>query len=82
MIKTAVVLGLTLQRGTMLEGKPSSGTGDCLVLGFPLVLELSAKGVTAGEWMGTPHFSPSLPLGLPLPLGRGWDRAHQPQRGG
>lgn len=66
----------------MLGAKPSLGMGDHLVLGFPLVLELSAKGVMAGEWMGTPCFSPLLPLGLPLLLGRGRDRSHQPQRGG
>jgi len=82
MIKSAAVSGLTLQRGTMLGAKPSLSMGDHLDPGFPLVLELSAKGAVAGEWMGTPHFSPSPALGLPLPLGRGWDRSHQPKRGG
>lgn len=77
MIKSAAVLGLTL-----FGANPSLGMGNHLVPGFCLVLEVSAKGVTGGEWMGTPHFSPSLPLGLPLPLGRGWDRSHQPQWGG
>lgn len=82
MIKSAAVLGLTLQRGTMLGAKSSLGLGHHLVPGFPLVLELSARRITAGERMGAPCFSSSLPLGLPLPLGRGWDRSHQPQRGG
>lgn len=77
MIKSAALLGLTL-----FGAKPSLEMGNHLVPGFFLVLELSAKGVTGGGWLGTPRFSPSLPLGLPLPLGRGWDRSHQPQWGG
>lgn len=81
MMKSALVWGLTLQKGTMLGAKPSSRMGDHLVPEFPLVLELSAKGVMAGEWMAT-HFSPLLPSGLSLPLGRGWDRSRQPKWGG
>lgn len=56
MVKPAVVLGFTLQRGIMLGAKLDSGMENHLVPGCPLVLEL-CNGGYSWRWDGDTTFS-------------------------